>query len=150
MLLRSRESDHHGIVPIDYLGRRTSESVFLGVVFMILPKKATSPRFYFMPSRTSTDRSQRSRHPCGTFGISGLYELVAQLVEHRPFKALVLGSSPSELTTKPLSAANPFRAKLHILDPGLGHVDRRIGPPWTPRFGDRARLHLGHKRTTPA
>lgn len=28
-----------------------------------------------------------------------LEELVAQLVEHRPFKALVLGSSPSELTT---------------------------------------------------
>jgi hypothetical protein len=28
-------------------------------------------------------------------------ESVAQLVEHRPFKALVLGSSPSALTTSP-------------------------------------------------
>jgi hypothetical protein len=28
-------------------------------------------------------------------------ESVAQLVEHRPFKALVLGSSPSALTIKP-------------------------------------------------
>jgi hypothetical protein len=27
------------------------------------------------------------------------HERVAQLVEHRPFKALVLGSSPSPLTT---------------------------------------------------
>ena len=30
------------------------------------------------------------------------HERVAQLVEHRPFKALVLGSSPSPLTTNPL------------------------------------------------
>ena len=30
------------------------------------------------------------------------FESVAQLVEHRPFKALVLGSSPSALTIKPL------------------------------------------------
>jgi hypothetical protein len=29
-------------------------------------------------------------------------ESVAQLVEHRPFKALVLGSSPSALTIKSL------------------------------------------------
>ena len=28
------------------------------------------------------------------------FESVAQLVEHRPFKALVLGSSPSALTIK--------------------------------------------------
>ena len=29
------------------------------------------------------------------------FESVAQLVEHRPFKALVLGSSPSALTINP-------------------------------------------------
>ncbi len=34
-----------------------------------------------------------------TFGV--WFESVAQLVEHRPFKALVLGSSPSALTIKP-------------------------------------------------
>ena len=37
--------------------------------------------------------------PCAIFELAALCELVAQLVEHRPFKALVLGSSPSELTT---------------------------------------------------
>ena len=37
--------------------------------------------------------------PCGILNGAALIELVAQLVEHRPFKALVLGSSPSELTT---------------------------------------------------
>ena len=31
------------------------------------------------------------------------FESVAQLVEHRPFKALVLGSSPSALTIKSIS-----------------------------------------------
>src|SRR5580692_5941315 len=33
------------------------------------------------------------------FEVAVLNELVAQLVEQRPFKAWVLGSSPSELTT---------------------------------------------------
>ena len=36
---------------------------------------------------------------CGSFEGAALYELVAQLVEQRPFKAWVLGSIPSELTT---------------------------------------------------
>ena len=42
-----------------------------------------------------------------------LRELVAQLVEHRPFKALVLGSSPSELTTSrfPHNASPAWRAR---------------------------------------
>lgn len=31
------------------------------------------------------------------------FESVAQLVEHRPFKALVLGSSPSALTIKSIT-----------------------------------------------
>jgi hypothetical protein len=39
------------------------------------------------------------------------FESVAQLVEHRPFKALVLGSSPSALTSHliqyPFSNADP-------------------------------------------
>jgi hypothetical protein len=39
-------------------------------------------------------------------------ELVAQLVEQRPFKAWVLGSSPSELTTQPQSA-------IHGTNPGV-------------------------------
>jgi hypothetical protein len=47
-----------------------------------------------------------------------LHELVAQLVEQRPFKAWVLGSSPSELTTFNISGwhylvrAAPLRATL--------------------------------------
>ena len=36
---------------------------------------------------------------CGSLKIAALSELVAQLVEQRPFKAWVLGSIPSELTT---------------------------------------------------
>ena len=35
---------------------------------------------------------------CVNLESAALNEFVAQLVEHRPFKALVLGSSPSELT----------------------------------------------------
>jgi hypothetical protein len=36
---------------------------------------------------------------CVSFERAALNELVAQLVEQRPFKAWVLGSNPSELTT---------------------------------------------------
>ena len=36
---------------------------------------------------------------CDNLELAVLNELVAQLVEQRPFKAWVLGSSPSELTT---------------------------------------------------
>jgi hypothetical protein len=49
-----------------------------------------------MDRRTgSWDRLNR----CGNFE-KAARELVAQLVEQRPFKAWVLGSSPSELTTQ--------------------------------------------------
>jgi hypothetical protein len=54
-----------------------------------------------------TAESARRRKPssCDNLDRAALNELVAQLVEHRPFKALVLGSSPSELTIHPRSAA---------------------------------------------
>ena len=43
------------------------------------------------------------------------FESVAQLVEHRPFKALVLGSSPSALTIKhPVNIGNIY---IYALDP---------------------------------
>ena len=38
--------------------------------------------------------------PCDNLEEAALFELVAQLVEQRPFKAWVLGSIPSELTTQ--------------------------------------------------
>ncbi len=43
----------------------------------------------------------------GIFGVEDWSEPVAQLVEHRPFKALVLGSSPSGLTIYFQSAGRP-------------------------------------------
>ena len=43
----------------------------------------------------------RQSAPCGSLDKAVLNELVAQLVEQRPFKAWVLGSSPSELTILP-------------------------------------------------
>jgi hypothetical protein len=47
--------------------------------------------------RLSQDTGQKASR-CVNLESAALNELVAQLVEHRPFKALVLGSSPSELT----------------------------------------------------
>src|ERR1039458_3791483 len=44
---------------------------------------------------------ERQNRPCDSLERAALNELVAQLVEQRPFKAWVLGSSPSELTTPP-------------------------------------------------
>lgn len=44
---------------------------------------------------------RRSRFPTLRGNLTMEHERVAQLVEHRPFKALVLGSSPSPLTTSP-------------------------------------------------
>ena len=43
-------------------------------------------------------RTDRREFRYGSLESSGLNELVAQLVEQRPFKAWVLGSIPSELT----------------------------------------------------
>ena len=48
-------------------------------------------------SQLSQDTGQKASR-CVNLESAALNELVAQLVEHRPFKALVLGSSPSELT----------------------------------------------------
>ena len=51
-----------------------------------------------------SSRLTRPRSPLpayASFELAALNELVAQLVEQRPFKAWVLGSNPSELTTRP-------------------------------------------------
>ena len=48
---------------------------------------------------------------CGSLEEAALSELVAQLVEQRPFKAWVVGSIPTELTTQ---AAN-FLLLIHII-----------------------------------
>src|SRR5512146_2044638 len=63
---------------------------------------------------------------CVSFESAALFELVAQLVEQRPFKAWVLGSNPSELTTR--LAAVCFRSKPErpfgcpVCLPGLNHL----------------------------
>ena len=51
----------------------------------------------------------REKPPCDNFESAVLNELVAQLVEQRPFKAWVLGPSPSELTThnKEIAGSRP-------------------------------------------
>ena len=67
--------------------------------FNLRPRAARSPR---------TSLAQRQQHiPCVSLETAVLNELVAQLVEQRPFKAWVLGSNPSELTT-PLAADLTF------------------------------------------
>ncbi len=43
-------------------------------------------------------------------------DLIAQLVEHLPFKERVLGSSPSQVTTK----AKPTRLAFFYPDAGIG------------------------------
>ena len=42
--------------------------------------------------------AKRQNRPCDKLESAALNELVAQVVEQRPFKAWVLGSNPSELT----------------------------------------------------
>jgi hypothetical protein len=42
----------------------------------------------------------RANSCCGSLEQAALNELVAQLVEQRPFKAWVVGSIPTELTTQ--------------------------------------------------
>jgi hypothetical protein len=42
--------------------------------------------------------AKRQNRPCDNLELAVLNELVAQVVEQRPFKAWVLGSNPSELT----------------------------------------------------
>src|ERR1019366_6458101 len=51
---------------------------------------------------------EQQDHRCVSLELAALNELVAQLVEQRPFKAWVLGSSPSELTT-------PFRPPVCLI-----------------------------------
>jgi hypothetical protein len=56
------------------------------------------PLVYGLPhSGRAPDRPKIALY--GSFELAALNELVAQLVEQRPFKAWVLGSIPSELTT---------------------------------------------------
>ena len=67
-----------------------------------------------------------SRRERTGFGVRPVWkrtnELVAQLVEQRPFKAWVLGSIPSELTTSPGHTSLPFRRRfqawLRLLNDG--------------------------------
>jgi hypothetical protein len=52
------------------------------------------------------------------------HERVAQLVEHRPFKALVLGSSPSPLTTtSPRVVKPPSLCKTHKPPINTGEIN---------------------------
>ena len=53
--------------------------------------------------RTHPHPTTFSRFPALRGNLAMKHERVAQLVEHRPFKALVLGSSPSPLTTSPFA-----------------------------------------------
>lgn len=55
------------------------------------------------------------------------FESVAQLVEHRPFKALVLGSSPSALTifflqTLPVVSQTGLSGRSSLFGEGLSHA----------------------------
>jgi hypothetical protein len=58
-------------------------------------------------------------------------ESVAQLVEHRPFKALVLGSSPSALTTSSLY----FTHFPHFTIAEIGTAGASLGSLKLHRFG---------------
>ncbi len=66
---------------------------------------------------TKTHQARSSEHfVCAT--LIRWLESVAQLVEHRPFKALVLGSSPSALTilaSTSSSLKNPLRCNRYCL-----------------------------------
>src|SRR5580693_9400868 len=58
----------------------------------------------------------RAHSCCGSLEQAALNELVAQLVEQRPFKAWVVGSNPTELTTQaanslPQNPVGPIRRK---------------------------------------
>jgi hypothetical protein len=66
------------------------------------------------------------------------HERVAQLVEHRPFKALVLGSSPSPLTTTPKNLSRPAFASTWTL------TERYIPHGEAPNL--RSGLQMGGRR----
>jgi hypothetical protein len=70
-----------------------------------------------LPEASDPDATQRlpigfSSRGCAT--VIRWQESVAQLVEHRPFKALVLGSSPSALTI------NPFATYIYFIQAMIG------------------------------
>ena len=69
-------------------------------------------------------RGMRPSSPCGSLKVVVMDELVAQQVEQRPFKAWVLGSSPSELTTAARSL-DCYRFPSRISRIGLGCAYRR-------------------------
>ena len=58
-------------------------------------------------ARSRSAPGRMSFLPYGSLELAALNELVAQLVEQRPFKAWVLGSIPSELTTRLASSWFP-------------------------------------------
>src|SRR5580704_6011100 len=68
----------------------------------------------------------RSNSCCGSLEEAASNELVAQLVEQRPFKAWVVGSNPTELTTQAANSLpqTPSRALLRR-QPG---ANRQAGP----------------------
>ena len=90
-----------------------------GSVTIVSAKKVTCPNVQIACSLSLPDfgfaRSwpggqhalfEQQDHRCVSLELAALNELVAQLVEQRPFKAWVLGSSPSELTTLPAAASH--------------------------------------------
>jgi hypothetical protein len=56
-----------------------------------------------MSARRSHRHPEEAFHAAAYATLEVWFESVAQLVEHRPFKALVLGSSPSALTIKSIT-----------------------------------------------
>ena len=76
----------------------------------------------------------QERGGCGNFEEAAFYEFVAQLVEQRPFKAWVLGSSPSELTR---FVGRNFPSYLYLLKIKL--VDCHCGFVLWPRIVRRFR-----------
>ena len=54
----------------------------------------------FFGMQMGTDGARRGNSCCGSLEQAASDELVAQLVEQRPFKAWVVGSNPTELTTQ--------------------------------------------------
>jgi hypothetical protein len=69
---------------------------------MTIAGSLSEPHFGFeerAPLRGDRTPLERQNHPCVSLEIAALNELVAQLVEQRPFKAWVVRSNRTELTT---------------------------------------------------
>jgi hypothetical protein len=106
--MRLEKYAYHGTSSADHLNGKIGSLVWsgevihlahfkTGIIDSVLAWKATK-RLHLRVEWPAPCNSEKALC-CGNFETAALYELVAQLVEHRPFKALVLGSSPSELTT---------------------------------------------------